>query len=100
MDNVARVGKIFSKRLAVRRGARGLKKRKERRKVKKRGPLDNFIRRITRGGSRPRDASRRELGINPPAFVFPVHNDPRGRDRSRLTGFGDKTMQTNEDLKF
>jgi hypothetical protein len=51
-------------------------------------------------GGRPRDASRRELGINPPAFVFLVHNDPRGGVRSRLTGFGVKTVQTNEDLKF
>jgi hypothetical protein len=38
-------------------------------------------------GEETRDASRRELGINLPSFVFPVHNSPRdGKQAYRLWG--------------
>jgi hypothetical protein len=75
MDNVARVGKIFSKRLAVRRGARGLKKRKERRKVKKRGPLSVFSRRHATTSSRHTTLPRSFKWTVPIAFF---------NDRNRL----------------
>jgi hypothetical protein len=59
--------------------------------------VDKKNRRITGGGF---DRGMPPEGSSVLIFVFPVHSDPRGRDRSRLTGFGVKIMQTYEDLNY